>query len=171
MSNFFTELFSSIFTPDPTPALLVATNVSFAALQLLLLALLIATYSIHFLVLSFLSAGLWWAINWFAAELQAATAKEEEAKRLRRPRSERESRDADESGTETEAADELVGQGQDREREEDSEREEDREREEGGLKPRDVQGVLRKRRSLGEQSGEMSTDSEWEKVEDEDRDR
>ncbi|KAI9876135.1 MAG: hypothetical protein M1830_007277 [Pleopsidium flavum] len=159
MSNFFAELFSSIFTPGPTPTLLVATNASFAALQLLLLALLIATYSVHFLILSFLSAGLWWAINWFASELQAAKAKEEEATRLRRPRSERESWDADESGTETEGADELVGQGQ------------DRRREEGGLEPGDAQGALRRRRSLGEQSGEMSTDSEWEKVEEEDRDR
>jgi hypothetical protein len=81
MSAFLTDLFQSIFTPGPTSTLLVATNASFACLQLVLLALLIATYSIHFLILSFLSAGLWWAINWFVAELKAAQALEEEKKR------------------------------------------------------------------------------------------
>lgn len=81
MSNFLTDLFQSIFTPGPTPTLLVATNVAFACLQLTLLLLLIATYSIHFLILSFLSGGLWWAINWFVAELKAAQAAEDEKKR------------------------------------------------------------------------------------------
>jgi hypothetical protein len=82
MSAFLTELFNSIFTPGPTPTLIVATNTSFACLQLVLLLLLVATYSIHFVVLSFLSAGLWWAINWFVAELNevrtAEAAKERE---------------------------------------------------------------------------------------------
>lgn len=81
MSAFLTDLFQSIFTPGPTSTLLVATNISFACLQLVLLLLLIATYSIHFLILSFLSAGLWWAINWFVTELNAAQALEEEKKR------------------------------------------------------------------------------------------
>lgn len=71
MSQFFQDLWESIFTPGPTPSLLIATNVTFAALQFVLAALLLATYSIHFIILSFLSAGLWWAINWFARELQA----------------------------------------------------------------------------------------------------
>ncbi|KAG9238653.1 ER protein Pkr1-domain-containing protein [Amylocarpus encephaloides] len=81
MATFFTDLFESIFTPGPTHTLLVATNVAFAFLQLTLFLLLIATYSIHFLILSFLSAGLWWAINWFVAELRAAEAVEAEKKR------------------------------------------------------------------------------------------
>lgn len=81
MATFIEDLWNSIFTPGPTSTLLLATNVSFGALQLVLLGLLIATYSIHFLVLSFLCGGLWWAINWFAAELQIAQAQEEEAKR------------------------------------------------------------------------------------------
>ena len=81
MSAFLTDLFQSIFTPGPTSTLLVATNVSFAFLQLVLLLLLIATYSIHFLILSFLSAGLWWAINWFVTELKAAQAVEDEKKK------------------------------------------------------------------------------------------
>jgi len=83
MADFLTNLWTSVFTPGPTPTLLVATNATFAVLQLLLLVLLVATYSIHFVVLSVLSAGLWWSINWFARELMAAQEKEEEAKRIR----------------------------------------------------------------------------------------
>lgn len=71
MSQFFQDIWESIFTPGPTPSLLLATNATFAALQVVLAALLFATYSIHFVILSFLSAGLWYAINWFARELQA----------------------------------------------------------------------------------------------------
>lgn len=81
MSSFVTSLFESIFTPGPTPTLLIATNVSFACLQTTLLLLLIATYSVHFAVLSFLCAGLWWSINWFVAELRAAQAAEDEQRR------------------------------------------------------------------------------------------
>ncbi|KAG5926158.1 hypothetical protein E4U42_003575 [Claviceps africana] len=69
MSSFLVDLWDSIFTPGPTPTILRATNLSFGALQLVLLALLVATASVHFVVLSVLSAGLWWAINWFAREL------------------------------------------------------------------------------------------------------
>ncbi|OTA96904.1 hypothetical protein M434DRAFT_346272 [Hypoxylon sp. CO27-5] len=76
MAGFVQELWESIFTPGTTPTLLVATNVTFASLQLVLLLLLVATYSVHFIILSFLCGGLWWAINWFAAELKVAQAKE-----------------------------------------------------------------------------------------------
>lgn len=86
MASFFEQLWESIFTPGPTPTLLVATNASFAALQLLLFAMLLATYSIHFIILSLLCGGLWWSINWFAAEIRAAQEKEEEAKRIREAR-------------------------------------------------------------------------------------
>ncbi|RMZ70182.1 Endoplasmic reticulum Pkr1 [Pyrenophora seminiperda CCB06] len=86
MAAFFEQLWESIFTAGPTPTLLVATNASFAALQLLLLVMLVATYSIHFVILSLLCGGLWWSINWFAAEIKAAQAKEEEAKRIREAR-------------------------------------------------------------------------------------
>lgn len=78
MSQFVQDLWMSIFTPGPTSTLLVATNVAFAALQMVFLALLIATYSIHFIILSFLCGGLWWAINWFAAEVRVAQAQQEE---------------------------------------------------------------------------------------------
>ena len=76
MADFVQNLWESIFTPGPTPTLLVATNVTFACLQTVLLLLLVATYSIHFLILSCISAGLWLSINWFAGELKAAQEKE-----------------------------------------------------------------------------------------------
>ncbi|VUC33901.1 unnamed protein product [Clonostachys rosea] len=79
MSAFFVELWESIFTPGPTPTILRATNITFAALQLVLLLMLAATYSIHCVVLSVLCAGLWWSVNWFAAELKAV----QEAERAR----------------------------------------------------------------------------------------
>ncbi|KAI5466422.1 ER protein Pkr1-domain-containing protein [Mariannaea sp. PMI_226] len=78
MSSFFVELWESIFTPGPTPTILKAANASFAALQLVLLLMLFATHSIHCVILSVLCAGLWWSINWFAAELNAAQARERE---------------------------------------------------------------------------------------------
>lgn len=40
----------------------------------------------HFVALSILSAGLWWGINWFAAELQHAKEIEKEAERIRKRR-------------------------------------------------------------------------------------
>ncbi|KAK5713011.1 hypothetical protein LTR17_017724 [Elasticomyces elasticus] len=84
MAGFMERLWGDVFASGPIPTLIVATNVTFAALQALLLALFIGTYSIHFVILSFLSAGLWWSINWFANELRQAQAKEEEAERLRK---------------------------------------------------------------------------------------
>ncbi|QSZ29933.1 hypothetical protein DSL72_004451 [Monilinia vaccinii-corymbosi] len=80
-AEFFVSLWESIFTPGPTPVLLVATNVTFAALQLVFFLLLVATYSIHFVILSFLCGGLWWAINWFAAELKRVKEEEEARKK------------------------------------------------------------------------------------------
>lgn len=84
MADFLSNLWSSVFTPGTTPTLLIATNVTFGTLQLLLFGLLIATSSIHFGILSVLCAGLWWSINWFATELKAAQAKEDEAEKLRK---------------------------------------------------------------------------------------
>ncbi|PGH01709.1 hypothetical protein AJ80_08976 [Polytolypa hystricis UAMH7299] len=105
MASFIEDLWTSVFVAGPTPTLLVATNVSFAALQLVLFVLLLATYSVHFVVLSFLSGGLWWAINWFAAELKAA----EEAERVKEKKDGRSQQQQqppgamDESETETES--------------------------------------------------------------------
>ena len=151
MATFLTDLFQSISTPGPTPSLLIATNAAFAALQFVLLALLVATYSIHFIILSFLSAGLWSAINWFAGEIKANKEKEE-AEAQQHVKKERDNRSLDDSGTETEdtamvaPTAEKTGSS------------------EAGLRPMPMEDMLRKRRSLGEVSG---TDSEWDKVENE----
>ena len=153
MSSFLGNLWSSIFTPGPTPALVVATNASFAALQLVLFALLFLTYSIHFVVLSLLCAGLWLAINWFVTELQAANAKEKEAKQIRDWRKQRETGDSEGSGTETEAI------------ESGGKTEHLHPRSDIDMPPEARDSALRKRRSLGSTSGDISTDSEWDKVE------
>ncbi|MCJ1474186.1 hypothetical protein MMC13_002844 [Lambiella insularis] len=154
MATFLTDLFESIFTPGPTPTLLVATNAAFAALQAVLLTLLVATYSVHFIVLSFLCGGLWWGINWFAAEVKAANEKErdKEAGPPKNANIERDTRSAEDSGTETEGAAMPVQSAK------------QLKRSEGGLMPIPTDDMLRKRRSLGEVSG---TDSEWDKVENE----
>ncbi|KAK0656805.1 ER protein Pkr1-domain-containing protein [Cercophora newfieldiana] len=81
MASFVQDLWESIFTPGPTPTLLIATNVTFAALQVVLAGLLFATYSIHFAILSVISGGLWAAINWFAKELKIHQQQEEEKER------------------------------------------------------------------------------------------
>jgi hypothetical protein len=206
MAAFFESLWNSIFTPGPTPTLLLATNASFAALQILLLALLIATYSIHFIILSGLTAGLWWAINWFAGELRAAQEKEEAAKRIRdargvkrREKEEREGRGDDgdggeamDSGDDTEVdaeelarkkGDKMKGETQSAElaakpaKKEDSPPPEYTEVSGGpagagtiggaaSLRPLVDEAVVR-RRSGGESVGDLSTDSEWEKVSEE----
>ena len=81
MASFFQEMWESIFTPGPTPTLLLATNVTFAALQVVLATLLFATTSVHFVILSVLCGGLWAAINWFARELKQHQLQEEEKTR------------------------------------------------------------------------------------------
>ena len=193
MSNFFVSLWESVFTPGPTPTLLIATNATFGCLQVVLLVLLFFTTSYHFLVLSVLCGGLWGAINWFAAELQAAKAQEDkdggkkhdvtgDAKRIVRGKSPEQGSD-----TETEEHEPVPppsvttsvstgGTGA--------------ERRKAPAKPMPppapAQSVpkptgspslldprapgmgdsdlLKRRRSLGESSGYISTDSEWEKV-------
>ena len=154
MAAFFTNLMESIFTPGPTPTLIVATNASFAALQVIFLVLLIATYSVHFLILSFLSGGLWWAINWFATELHIANQKEAEAKRQKEAQRSRQQKDTEDSGTETEGKAGLSAS-----------QESESEKEMNTLAPEAMDDGMRKRRSVGETSGYQSTDSEWDKVE------
>jgi hypothetical protein len=167
MASFLEELWNSIFTPGPTPTLLVATNAAFAALQLLLLVLLIATYSLHFLVLSVLCGGLWYSINWFATEI----AKEQQVQKAKEKK-EKSPEPDNASDTETESASPEVaaepvtaattssslGQNTRHERPKDSPS--------THLEPKLAESseALRRRRSLGESSGYVSTDSEWEKV-------
>ncbi|KAK4945395.1 SMK killer toxin resistance protein [Elasticomyces elasticus] len=167
MSSFLEELWNSIFTPGPTPTLLIATNAAFAALQFLLLILLVATYSIHFVVLSVLCGGLWYSINWFAAEIaQAQQVDKAKEKRSKSPETENAS-DTETESTPPSAPDESVtakttsatlGQTQTHERPKQSS--------ETHLEPSSAGSTeaLRRRRSLGESSGYISTDSEWEKI-------
>ena len=87
-------------------------------------------------------------------ELEAASQKEKEASKLKEIRKGQDDRGADDSETETEGAgnqsEGLVKKGKSEEL----------------LKPDDSQGNLRKRSSVGEASSEdLSTDSEWDKVE------
>ncbi|KAL9043912.1 MAG: hypothetical protein Q9214_002915 [Letrouitia sp. 1 TL-2023] len=153
MTEFLTNLINSIFTPGPTPTLIVATNVSFAALQIVFLVLLILTYSIHFAILSLLSAGLWWSINWFSHELDLAKQKEKEGELLREERSQQEENEksADDSGSETEGENIFSVPG--------------RPNLQASLAQEGTEGALRKRRSIGSSAGELSTDSEWSQIE------
>jgi len=117
MATFLTSLWESVFTPGPTPTLLIATNVTFGSLQILFLSLLIATHSFHFIALSILSAGLWWAINWFAAELARAKDIEEQADRIRRKRRSAEMPAASDDASGAEADPESEEEGTETERE------------------------------------------------------
>lgn len=175
MASFLEELWNSIFTPGPTPTLLIATNAAFAALQLLLFVLLIATYSLHFLVLSTICGGLWYSINWFAAEI----AREQKAQKEGEKKKEKSPEPDNASDTETEyttappvfkspppplpattAKTTSLAPPQrlphDKPKDLSSAPTEQR--------TSDAGEVLRRRRSLGEGSGYISTDSEWEKV-------
>ncbi|KAK6544301.1 SMK killer toxin resistance protein [Orbilia ellipsospora] len=82
------DLFRAIFTPGAPPALLLATNVSFACLQLTLLVLLFATGSFHFFFLSIMCAGVWGGINWFVREVEALRRIEGQADEIRRVQTE-----------------------------------------------------------------------------------
>lgn len=182
MADFVTNLWESVFTPGTTPTLLIATNVTFGALQVVLFGLLIATYSIHFAILSVLCGGLWFSINWFARELQAAQRAEVEAERLRKKKQAEkdwQAQDggaADDEGEDTEVEDsgmrrsevtldEGVG-GLNKEQMDKIAKAAVRDRQIGsqatGIQA--VSGQTRQRRA-DESSSELSTDSEWEKVE------
>jgi hypothetical protein len=211
MASFFENLWLSIFTPGPTPTLLVATNASFAALQLLLFAMLLATYSVHFIILSFLCGGLWWSINWFAAEIRAAQAKEEEAKRIREARR---GKDKNGKGTGAGGDGEAMDSGDDTEVDAEVEVQKQRPTQARASRPESQSTVLvdrpsersiregtpqasavpggpaaasttgaatkpallvddapKKRKGLGESTGDLSTDSEWEKLSQDSGDR
>ncbi|KGO65631.1 Endoplasmic reticulum, protein Pkr1 [Penicillium italicum] len=162
MASFMEDLWSSIFTPGPTPTLLIATNVTFAALQLVFFALLLATYSLHFVALSIISAGLWWSINWFAAEVQLAQ-QAQEAEKEKQEEADAKTRKSPavgenaDSETETEALDvkktddksSAVATGSAT----------------SGLLPT-TRDPKKRSSTGGEGSGDGSTDSEWEKVDD-----
>ncbi|KAL3460421.1 ER protein Pkr1-domain-containing protein [Aspergillus heterothallicus] len=173
MASFIENLWSSIFTAGPTPTLLLATNVSFAALQVLLFVLLLATYSIHFVILSTISGGLWYMINWFAREVTQAQAQaaaeqdkssEEEFAEGKKPAQinprARGTPDGADSDTETEG---LL----DRKRTQDRLSTPQSTSASATLQVPGSASEVRKRLSVsGDSSGYASTDSEWEKVDD-----
>jgi hypothetical protein len=172
MADFIPNLWESVFVSGPTPTLLIATNATFALLQLVLVLLLAATYSIHFAILSVICGGLWWSINWFAAEVAAVRAEEEAKVKKEKEREdaqpvEKGGERADDEGESTEV--EEVGGvsvgGLETSRGslslsgfEEGVVRTGREEERGAR--------LRSGKKEADLSGEISTDSEWEKVED-----
>lgn len=153
----------------------------------MLALLLVFTHSVHFVILSLLSGGLWWAINWFAAEIRAVEGVEREAKAIREREEKRDEGDGSERVTPQEGK-----EGTDRMKVEERD---------PGTRRRDESGILasgsgsgneiesgagsevvsstsevdlargtegvRKRRSTGDTAGDLSTDSEWDKVSEE----
>ncbi|KAF3922105.1 hypothetical protein ABW20_dc0110030 [Dactylellina cionopaga] len=87
------DLFRAIFTPGAPPALLIATNVSFACLQLTLLGMLFITGSYHFFFLSIMCVGVWGGINWFVREVEALKRVEDQVEGIRRVQEELEKDD------------------------------------------------------------------------------
>jgi hypothetical protein len=178
MADFIPNLWESVFVSGPTPTLLIATNVTFGLLQVVLVLLLAATHSIHFGILSVICGGLWWSINWFAAEVAAVKAEEEaKAKREEEKDVKRDidagGESADDEGESTEV--EVEGgdaSGLEASRAslslsgfEEGVVRSGRE-EEGGARQRNVKTQQEQQARGGDLSGEISTDSEWEKVED-----
>lgn len=163
MASFIEDLWGSIFTPGPTSPLVAATNVAFAALQLVLLALLVATNSIHFYILSFLSAALWAAINWFVKEVRVAQAAQDAQAQSVRQRPDSGSDDDTEvedskrlrpkAPTYAGAAASGAARTQDVS-------------DASGQVPMSTVGA-RNRGRLTDSTGDLSTDSEWEKVDQE----
>ncbi|ORY66451.1 ER protein Pkr1-domain-containing protein [Pseudomassariella vexata] len=151
MASFVEELWNSIFTPGTTPTLLIATNATFACLQLVLLLLLVATSSIHFIILSALCGGLWFAINWFAVELKKEQAREEEEKAKADTIARQTADDSDETEVET-----VEGKAKPLVRPVTASKEVEVVEPAGELK-------LRAEASPGTKSG-VSTEDEWEKV-------
>lgn len=184
MTDFLNKLSSSIFTPGATPTLLLATNATFGCLQLVLAALLFATSSVHFAILSVLCAGLWWSINWFATELSAAQAREEEAERQRQSQGQGKQR-WKETGEVGDSADDEGGEGTETETEGEMRESVDDVDGKGsvvgrgtegvggsstGMEKESAQAVRLRQMQEGDRSGDQgdisSTDSEWDKVDD-----
>ncbi|KGM92119.1 uncharacterized protein PADG_11654 [Paracoccidioides brasiliensis Pb18] len=161
MASFIEDLWSSIFVSGVTPTLLLATNVTFSVLQILLIALLLTTFSIHFVILSILCGCLWLGINWFVKEVELSRSQAEPTNTTRPPsrppgaidtESETETESlADEEATSTTALSSSGSMGPPPARIPGTSR-----------APNETEDI-RKRRSIHDSSGYVSTDSEWEK--------
>ena len=182
MGDFITNLWESVFTAGTTPTLLLATNATFALLQITLAALLAFTYSIHFVILSVLCGGLWWSINWFADEVRQAQETEEEAKRIRklqaRERGGGDGESADDEGGDTETEKEkddvpvvehIPTAGDQALKDEilDEIKQQGRATQGAATTGLEAPESTKHRKSAGNVSVDGSTDSEWEKVDSE----
>lgn len=98
-------------------------------------------------MLSFLSAGLWWSINWFAAEVKAAQLAEEDRAREQKLREQQDEDTETEVEIETVAGGLAGGEGVSNEVE--------------VLEPT---GGLKVRREGSGRMSEVSTEDEWERV-------
>jgi len=83
MSRFIAEIYESVFQPGTNRSVVLATHMSFAALQATFVALLLATRSWHFVFLNAICGGLWAAVAWLINEVAKADLVEAEAQRLR----------------------------------------------------------------------------------------
>ncbi|KAF4455062.1 hypothetical protein F53441_2501 [Fusarium austroafricanum] len=158
MSSFIVKLWEDIFTPGPTPTILKAANASFAALQTVLFCLLLATYNIHCVILSILCAGLWWSVNWFAAELAIAQReqREKEKKEKQQQQGETLGNNEDDSETEVETpapskAPPVAARTSDVAAA-------------AGLEPLESKGEVKQRPGATGTQSSVSTEDEWEKV-------
>ncbi|CVK95735.1 hypothetical protein FPRO06_01117 [Fusarium proliferatum] len=159
MSSFIVKLWEDIFTPGPTPTILKAANASFAALQIVLFCLLLATYNIHCVILSILCGGLWWSVNWFAAELAIAQREQrEKEEKEKQQQKEVSGNDGEDSETEVETtvpskpspvaattSDVAVAAA-------------------GGVQPLQPKGEVKQRSGATGTQSSVSTEDEWEKV-------
>lgn len=78
MLGFVEDLWQSVFMPGATPALVLATHVTFALLVILLATFAFLTGSIHIINLFVISLLLWGTLTWFIAELKRADNAEKE---------------------------------------------------------------------------------------------
>ncbi|KAF5241819.1 hypothetical protein FAUST_3615 [Fusarium austroamericanum] len=156
MSAFVVKLWEDIFTPGPTPTILKAANASFAALQTVLFCLLLATYNIHCVILSVLCGGLWWSVNWFAAEL--AIAQREQREKEEREKQEQLAKEAlgneDNDDTETEVEKPIPSKAPPMVSDVAA----------AGLEPIESKGVVKQRGGTTGTQSSVSTEDEWEKV-------
>lgn len=158
MASFMVDLMNSIFTPGPTSSLVLATNVSFACLQVVLFTLLIATYSIHFFILSVICGGLWAAINWFVKELALHEAQQRQKKESETAKEGAESGSESDTDAQT-IVEEVEGSGS---------------KEVEVLPPAPGlidRGVRDKQESQEVKGSEVSTEDEWEKVSEAEKDK
>ncbi|KAM0345305.1 hypothetical protein ACHAPU_006704 [Fusarium lateritium] len=161
MSSFVTKLWEDIFTPGPTPTILKAANGSFAALQIVLFCLLLATYNIHCAILSILCAGLWWSVNWFAAELAIAQREEREKEQKEEQQQREASANNDDEETETEVETLALSKAPlvlstDATTSDAAAA--------AGLEPVEPQGEVKQRAGATGTHSSVSTEDEWEKV-------